>query len=158
MCYVAIKRMHVMFYKMRAHYFKNYLCTKWATPIIFSTTINTSDFRPTKACKGGHDLGTREHTLYTLGPSISPFSSIYIKYHLSNFTNFTNLYSLIWIEAINWVSCMPKWNQDSKPQFTHKNQINFTMCIHIFMSILVNPNQYSQLCKVSQVYSKVAYN
>ena len=25
------------------------------------------------------------------------------------------------------------------------------------MSILVNPNQYSQICKVSQVYSKVTY-
>ena len=95
---------------------------------------------------------------FTPWGSISPFSSIYIKYHLSNFTNFTNLYSLIRIETINWASGMPKWNQDSKPQFTHKNQINFTMCIHIFMSILVNPNQYSQICKVSQLYNKVAYN
>ena len=43
-----------------------------------------------------------------------------------------------------------------KPQLTLKKQINFTIFIRIFTSILVNPYQNLQLCKVCQAHCKFA--
>ena len=43
-----------------------------------------------------------------------------------------------------------------KPQLTHKKKINLTISICIFTSILVNPYQNSQICKVCQAHCKFA--
>ena len=64
------------------------------------------------------------------------------------FTNMQSLSSILQVCISNLhAQCKPK------PQFTHKNQINFTMWIYI-KEHLVNPNQYSQICR----YNKVTYS
>ena len=62
------------------------------------------------------------------------------------------------IILIIYQNSYPKFTcpMELKPQLTHKKQINFTISICIFTSILVNPYQNSQICKVCQVHCKFA--
>ena len=48
-------------------------------------------------------------------------------------------------------------NGNKNPNLLIKTK-SISICAYLIMSIPMNPNQYSQICKVSQVYSNVAYN
>ena len=82
------------------------------------------------------------------------FHMLIHKHPCESIPKFTNMQILSSILQV----CISNFHAQRKPksQLTHKKQINFTVCMCIFTSILVNPNQNEQICKVCQLCCKLA--